>query len=124
MARKSAVRSGRVGGDDLAFASASLETAGTRYSDPFLTDRRNTVSATLAVTAVSGIPTLDVTLQTTEDADPNTATWVDVASFAQKTGVASELKRFTGLGVQCRWKRVLAGTSTPKATYTINGYSK
>lgn len=124
MARKSAVRSGRVGGDDLSFASASLETAGTRFSDPFLTDRRNTISATLAVSAVSGSPTLDVTLQTTEDADASTGTWVDVASFAQKTSAASELKRFGTLGVQCRWKRVLAGTSTPKATYTITGYSK
>lgn len=125
MGRRSAARPGRgVRGDALSFASGALEGAGTQFSPEIYTEQAGTISALLDVTAVSGSPTLDVTLQTTEDANPATATWVDVASFAQKTGVANERKRFTGLGVWCRWKRVLAGTATPKATYTITGYTK
>lgn len=120
MARKSPARNRYVKGSNLSFASATLEVAGTTDSPVMVTDDVNTIIATLDVSAVSGSPTLDVKLQTTDDG----TTWRDVASFAQKTGVSSEVKAFTGLGSQCRWHRVLAGTATPKATYTITGYSK
>lgn len=120
MARKSDARPRYVHGNKVTFASAALEVAGTTDSASFITDDVGTVVAELAVSAVSGSPTLDVTLQTSKDG----TTWVTVGSFAQKTGVATERKIFTGLDTYCRWHRVLAGTGTPKATYAITGYTK
>lgn len=108
------------GVNDPGKVAVTNEVNGTTYSAAFDTDSYSTVVALLDVTAVSGSPTLDVTLQTSEDA----STWVDVASFAQKTGVSNERKRFTGIGAWCRWKRVLAGTGTPKESYSITGYAK
>lgn len=120
MARKSPARSRYIKGTNISEASANLEGAGTVNGAAFLTDDVGTVVGILTVSAVSGSPTLDVKLQTSEDG----TTWVDVGAFAQKTGVATETKRFTGLGIYCRWVRTVGGTATPKATYTITGYTK
>lgn len=104
--------------------STSLEVAGTVNGNAFDTDGANTLVAKLDVTAISGSPTLDVKLQTTDNPTIAGATWQDVGSFAQKTGVAAETKFFTGLGTFSRWVRTVAGTATPKATYTLEAYTK
>lgn len=100
--------------------STSLEVAGTTNGTAFRTEQETVIVATLATTAISGSPTLDVKLQTSED----NSTWRDVAAFAQQTAVASETKSFTGIGSYCRWVRVVAGSSTPRATYNITGIAK
>jgi hypothetical protein len=72
---------------------------------------------TLDVTAASGTtPTLDVTLQTSEDA----LTWRTLGTFAQKTIVSAERKSFGGADRYVRALWVIAGT-TPSFTFTVRG---
>lgn len=125
MSRYSSISNRMVRGYDLADVAAAspsvtLEVAGTTNGSSFRTENETTIVATLETTAISGSPTLDVKLQTSED----DSTWRDVAAFAQQTSVTSETKSFSGLGSYCRWVRVVAGTSTPKATYNITGVAK
>lgn len=79
-----------------------------------------TMCIDLTVSAASGTtPTLDVTIQTSKD----NATWRTVASFAQKTGVSTERKSFTGCDRFVRANCVIGGT-TPSFTFDITGEAK
>jgi len=71
---------------------------------------------TLDVTAASGTtPTLDVKLQHS----PDGAIWSDLGTaFAQKTGVAQEVKVFTGIHGFVRVVSTIGGT-TPSFTYSV-----
>ena len=78
---------------------------------------RNQLRLTLAVTAASGTaPTLDVTVQHS----PDGSTWSTLGTFAQKTGVASERKIFSGCDrfLRCIW--TIAGSS-PSFTFSVTG---
>jgi hypothetical protein len=88
-----------------------------RDSDAIETDR-GTVRLALAVTAVSGTdPTLDVTIQTSEDK----VTWRNLAAFTQATGVTRERKCFSGCDRFVRAHEVLGGSATPTVTRSITG---
>ena len=72
---------------------------------------------TVAVTAFSGTsPTLDVRLEHSHD----NSSWSTVGSFAQKTGVASETKFFSGLDKFVRIAWTVGGT-TPSFTFSVSG---
>lgn len=75
----------------------------------------------LNVTAASGTnPTLDVTVQTSFD-NGATDAWRTLGTFAQKTGVSSERKCFSGCDRWVRTQRTIGGTATPSFTYAITG---
>src|SRR5687767_3449690 len=78
---------------------------------------RGVLRLTLDVTAVSGTPTLDVEIQTRKD---STDAWRAIASFAQKTGVSSERKCFSGCDRQVRAVATIGG-GTPSLTFSVSG---
>jgi hypothetical protein len=95
---------------------------GTENTTPVDTSGTNTLDLLLDVTAIGGTtPSLAVAIQTGNLADGSDA--ATVASFAAKTTVSSERKRFTGLGAYTRVQAVLTGT-TPTATYSVTGTAK
>ena len=72
----------------------------------------------LDVTAASGTtPTLDVKIQVLAF---DGTTWLDVATFAQKTGVASEFKSVSLTGRKVRAIYTIGGT-TPSFTFSVVG---
>lgn len=97
------------------FPSQALTT--TTAGSPFEVGGRGTVRLTLDVTASSGTPTLDVTVQTRKDANDS---WRAVAAFAQKTGVSVERKCFAGLDREVRVNCVIGGGS-PNITFSVKG---
>lgn len=69
----------------------------------------------LDITAASGTsPTITVAVETSSDS----ATWYTVGSFAQRTGVASERKSFSGLDRFVRLTWTIGGT-TPSFTFSV-----
>jgi hypothetical protein len=76
---------------------------------------RATVRLALDVTAITGSPTLDVTIETSEDQ----LVWTTVAVFAQASGVIRLRKVFSGLDKYVRARETLGGTGT--VTRTIKG---
>lgn len=76
-----------------------------------------TVRLLLDVTAVSGTPTLDVTVETSFD---GSTSWRSLGAFAQKTAVSSERKSFGGCD---RFVRAVAtiGGGTPSLTFSVTG---
>lgn len=79
---------------------------------------RQTLRLKLDVTAIAGTTKqLDVAVQTRHDADDS---WRTVASFSQKTAVASEQKCFTGLDREVRvaWTK---HADTTSATFSVEG---
>ena len=120
MARYSDGRGRFVRGDELALHPSGEETE-TVSGDWFNTEDVNTLDLFLDVTAAGGTtPSMTVSIETREGAAD---TPVAVGSFAAKTGVASERKRFTGLGKECRYVATITGT-TPSFTFTLTGVSK
>ncbi len=120
MARYSDARGRFVRGEDLTLHASGPETA-TVQGAWFNTEEVNTLDLLLDVTAASGTtPSMTVSIETREGAAD---TPVTVASFAAKTGVASERKRFTGLGKECRFIATVSGT-TPSFTFALTGVSK
>ena len=87
------------------------------------TDLSNTkeLIATLDVTAVGGTtPTLDVKLQHS----PDGVKWSDLGTaFAQKTGVAREVKVFTQYHRYVKVVYTIAGTS-PSFTFSVEATAK
>lgn len=76
---------------------------------------------TLAVTAASGTtPSLTVNIQTSAD-NGATDTWRTVASFAAKTGVASERKDFPGIDRYVRAQWAAPTGTTPSFTIGLTG---
>lgn len=97
-------------------ASRTATTAG----DWFDVGDAHTLRLLLDVTAASGTsPTWDVAVQTRKDASD--ASPRTVGSFAQKTGVASERKAFSGLDRQVRVNCTLGGSSTPTFASSVTG---
>lgn len=89
---------------------------GTVNGTAFEVGDRHTARATLATTAVSGTPTLNSKLQTSQDG----TTWVDIpnGAFTQQTAIASQTIAVSALMRFIRSVSVVAGT-TPSFTSTI-----
>ncbi len=120
MARYSDARGRFVRGEDLTLHASGPETA-TVQGAWFNTEEVNTLDLFLNVTAASGTtPSMTVSIETREGAADTPAA---AGSFAAKTGVASERKRFAGLGKECRYVGTIAGT-TPSFTFALTGVSK
>ena len=120
MARYSDARGRFVRGESLTLHPSAPETA-TVQGAWFNTEEVSTLDLFLDVTAASGTtPSMTVSIETREGAADTPAT---VASFAAKTGVASERKRFTGLSKECRYVATISGT-TPSFTFALSGVSK
>jgi hypothetical protein len=100
-------------------ASVARTVSGDTSATPVDVGKYKEAVAFLDVTASSGTsPTLDVKLQTQ---DPVSLKWFDVAelTFAQKTGVASEMKTKANLlGNKLRCVYTLGGT-TPSFTFSV-----
>lgn len=71
---------------------------------------------------VGATPTLDVSLQTSDD----NSTWATVGSFTQATAVgASETKVFTGLKTWVKWVATVGtGTDTPTVAFSVSGKAR
>jgi hypothetical protein len=120
MARYSDARGRFVRGEELTLHASGAETE-TVSGSWFNTEEVNTLDLFLDVTAAGGTtPSMTVSIETREGAADTPAA---VASFAAKTGVASERKRFTGLGKECRYVATVSGT-TPSFTFSLSGVSK
>lgn len=103
-------------------ASAALTTvAGTENGAVFSTADVNTLDLLLDVTVVATSPSLACKVQTGNLADGSDM--ADVASFAAKTTVSSERKRFTGLGKFCRIVSTVTGAGA-SATFSVSGTAK
>jgi hypothetical protein len=109
-----------VRGQELVLHPSGPETA--TLSGPwFNTEEVSTLDLLLDVTAASGTtPSMTVSIETREGAADTPAT---VGSFAAKTGVASERKRFTALGKECRYVATISGTA-PSFTFALTGVAK
>ena len=120
MVRYSDARGRFVRGDKLTLHPSGEETE-TVSGDWFNTEDVNTLDLFLDVTAASGTtPSMTVSIETREGAADTPAT---VGNFAAKTEVASERKRFSGLGKECRYVATISGT-TPSFTFALAGVSK
>ena len=79
---------------------------------------RGTLRLKCDVTAISGTPTLDITVETADDAaGTNTRT---LSTFTQKTGVSAEKKSFTGCDRFARVNCTIGG-GTPSLTFSVAG---
>lgn len=77
---------------------------------------QHTVRALLDVTAVSGTaPTLNVTLQTSNDGSTG---WRTAKAFAEKTAVSTERISASDLDRFVRWNWAIAGTA-PSFTFSL-----
>ncbi len=75
----------------------------------------------LDITAVSGTPTLDVTI---EEKDEVSGKYFVIDTFPQQTGVVSIRRALPGpIGGTIRARAVIAGT-TPSLTFTVSAYGK
>jgi hypothetical protein len=120
MARYSDALGRFVRGASLALHGSGPETA-TVHGAWFNTEEASTPDLFLDVTAAGGTsPSMTVSIETREGTGDTPAT---VGSFAARTGVASERKRFTGLGKECRYVATITGT-TPSFTFSLTGVSK
>ena len=120
MARYDSTRKQMVGGKDVTLAPSAART-GAFTGSAFNCHEYNQAVLTLDVTAASGTtPTLDVNVQDSADG----SSWATVGSFAQKTGVASERKVFSGLREFIRAQHGVPGGTTPSFTYSVSGYLK
>lgn len=121
MSRYSATRNRMVRGDDVTLAASAART-GAFTGTGVPCDEFSTAVLTLDVTAASGTsPTLDVTVKDSADG----TTYASVGTFAQKTGVASERKVFSGLREYIRVDATApGGTATPSFTWSVSGYLK
>ncbi len=120
MARYSDALGRFVRGQELVLHPSGPETA-TVQGAWFNTEEVNTLDLFLDVTAAGGTsPSMTVSIETREGAADTPAT---VGSFAPRTGVGSERKRFTGLGKECRYVATISGT-TPSFTFALTGVSK
>ena len=120
MARYSDARGRFVRGEELTLHASGEETE-TVTGDWFNTEEVNTLDLFLDGTAVGGTtPSMTVSIETREGAADTPAV---VGSFAAKTGIASERKRFSGLGKECRYVATISGT-TPAFTFALTGVSK
>lgn len=109
-----------VRGQELVLHPSGPETA-TVQGAWFNTEEANTLDLFLDVTAAGGTtPSMTVSIETREGAADTPAT---AGSFAPRTGVGSERKRFTGLGKECRYVATISGT-TPSFTFALTGVSK
>jgi len=99
--------------EEINMASGVL--SATQNGTSFVTGHRTALRLTLAVTAASASPTLDVAIETSRDG----TTWAAVAAFTQATGVTSQAKVFGPLDRYVRAKETLGGTGT--VTRTITG---
>lgn len=81
------------------------------------TGDRGIARLTLDITAASGTtPTLDVTIETSEDK----TTWTSVGTFTQATAAGKQRKVFVGLDRYVRAVETVGGTG-PSFTRTISG---
>jgi hypothetical protein len=120
MARYSDALGRFVRGASLTLHASGAETA-TLQGAWFNTEEVSTLDLLLDVTAAGGTtPSMTVSVETREGAADTPAT---VGSFAAKTGVAAERKRFTGLGKESRYVATIAGT-TPSFTFALTGVAK
>jgi hypothetical protein len=121
MARFSAARRRYIRGRDVTLAPSAART-GAFTGSAVPCDEYGSAHLTLAVTAAGGTsPTLDVKVRDSADG----TTFADVAAFAQKTGVATERKRFDGLREFVRVEAAApGGTDTPTFTWKVSGYLK
>lgn len=73
----------------------------------------------LVVTAASGTtPTLDVVIEDTIDG----VNWFNIATFAQVTGAATQVQRYSGVkGPQVRARATIGGT-TPSFTFSVTAF--
>jgi hypothetical protein len=101
--------------------SAARTTTGNGTVEQDMADA-TTLRLLLAVTAVAGTnPTLDVKVQTRES---TSGTWRDLpaqGAFAQKTGVSTEQKVFTGCDRYVRIVYTIGGTGSPSFTFSVTG---
>lgn len=120
MARYATTKGKFVRGDELVLHASAPETA-TLQGAWFNTEEVNTLDLFLDVTAAGGTtPSMTVSIETREGAADTPAI---AGSFAAKTGVASERKRLSALGKECRFVATITGT-TPTFTFALSGVSK
>ncbi len=102
-------------GDPVALAAGTV--TGNGQSAATSTAEYGTLRLTLAVTAVSGTPSMTVTVEHSGDG----STWTSLGSFAARTAAGTERKVFTGLDryVRCSW--TLTGTAPYSVTFTVAG---
>jgi len=109
----------QVRGDVVTPAASAARTA-TGDSGWLEADEYRNLSLTLATTAKTGTPTLNVTVETRENSSDSARS---LGTFAQQTDVASERKTFVGLDRQYRVVWTIAGGS-PNITFSITGIAK
>lgn len=78
---------------------------------------RGCVEVTLDVTAVSGSPTLNVTVKHSHDGE----TWATLGTMTEATLVGSETKIFGPCRRYLQLVGVVAGSGSPHETYAITG---
>lgn len=109
--------------DDFSY-QATIEEAGTTYSDTFDYSEVNFnrgVEEYLNVTEVDGTNvTVDVTPQITFDG----SNWIDETAFTQLTDVGSQLITNNDLGAQRRYKIAVAGDVVTSVTLSINAIAR
>lgn len=102
----------------ITFGSSATYTAGTTYSSGFLVDKYHEGVLLVNVTAVSGTPTLDITIQTSDD----NSTYYHHSDMEQIRIVSSTAFKLSNFGKYVRIKHVVAGSTS--MVYTIMGVFK
>lgn len=100
------------------FESSAAHTAGTEYSSGFLVGAYAEAVILLNVTAVTGAPTLDLTLQTSDD----NSTYYDLEDLGEATATGSTAYQASNYGKYVRVKQAISGVTS--ATYTLKGVFK
>jgi len=103
---------------EITFGASATYTAGTTYSSGFLVSAYHEGVLLINVTAVSGTPTLDITIQTSDD----NSTYYHHSDTDQIRIVSSTAFKLSNLGKYVRIKHVVAGSTS--MTYTIMGVFK
>lgn len=101
----------------ITFLSSGDRTAATAYSSGFEVSAYHEGQVLVSVTAESGVSTLDITVQTSDD----NSVYYDHTTCAQITATGQYRYAFTNFGKYVRYKYVVGGTSF---TFTATGVFK
>ena len=103
------------------FGPAALVGSQTVYSPPIEVTDYSSANLRLVVTgAVGTTPTLDITVENSNNTSPFDDTWLTSVAFTQATGQTTEDKQLNTSTAYLRIKIVIAGTN-PGFTFEVAG---
>ncbi|MDY7034550.1 MAG: hypothetical protein SV375_00080 [Thermodesulfobacteriota bacterium] len=102
----------------ITFEASAVHTAGTEYSSGFLMDKYQEGVLLVNVSALSGTPTLDLTIQTSDD----NSTYFYHSVIEQISAAGTTAYPLTNFGKYLRLKEVVTGTTS--ITYEIKAVGK